>query len=93
MQAMGGHFTVDSSLGAGSTFRFAVQLETTPSIMDEPGPSDARALHGKTCLLVARNSSLRAILEEQVAVWGVRATAVASEGDALEALHTVSAEC
>ncbi|GAQ81700.1 Sensory transduction histidine kinase [Klebsormidium nitens] len=88
VRAMGGHFTVDSALGAGSTFRFAVQLETAPSIMIEAVPADARALQGKTCLLVARNASLRAILEEQVAVWGIKSTAVATEGDALEALHT-----
>lgn len=40
--------------------------------------------------MVARNASLRAILEEQVAAWGVRTNAVENEADALEKLQKVA---
>ncbi|GAQ90902.1 hypothetical protein KFL_007000010 [Klebsormidium nitens] len=87
VKAMGGHFVVHSVPGVGATFSFAVRLETTQGMpTDEPNAPDRRVVQNKTCLIVARNHSLRSILEKQLTAWGVRCTSVADVDEAVNLL-------
>lgn len=73
---MGGQFQVESALGAGTTFRFAIPLEAAGGAAEagEAGEGAGRALAGRACLLLVHNGSMAAILQEQLAAWGMRAT-------------------
>ena len=82
---MGGRLTVESTSGAGSTFRFCASFghRTGP-----PGPSEQPLadLRGLPVLVVDDNATSRRILVEWLTCWQVAPTAVADGLTALEVL-------
>jgi CheY-like chemotaxis protein/HPt (histidine-containing phosphotransfer) domain-containing protein len=80
---MGGRLSVDSELGAGSTFTFTVNLQV--SGVDQPETSGERgALEGWRVLLVDDNATSARSLEQYLQAWGVRVAAAGSFADGLE---------
>jgi hypothetical protein len=72
---MGGQFKVESMPAAGSTFRFNVQVEAASDHLgSEPDVTTLQDLRGRHCLLLVNTPSIHAILEQQLAVWGVKCT-------------------
>jgi PAS domain S-box-containing protein len=81
---MGGHMTVESEPGRGSTFRFEVVLEA--AVGPPPRPVDPERVRGLSALVVDDNATNRRILEETLSGWEMRPTCVESGELALEVL-------
>ena len=81
---MQGEIWVDSDLGRGSCFGFAVTLPMAEAAIAAPVPTSLRHL-----LLCAANPMNRTILERQIAPLGIDITSCRSATEALAALHSV----
>ena len=86
---MGGLCGVTSTLGEGSNFWFTIRVRATA----EPGlpePADA-GLSGVVALIVDDNATLRRVLVEKLAEWGMVASSANSGEAALTALRAAAA--
>ena len=68
---MGGHITVDSTAGSGSTFAFAVRFGRAAGPVSLPR-AELSDLKGVAALVVDDNATNRLILEETLSGWGMR---------------------
>jgi len=84
MEAMGGTLTVQSRLGAGSTFRTTVEL---PVCADIAPRTPAASLQGRRILIVDDKPVNRMILEERARSWGALSVSAEGAADALVALR------
>ncbi|MBN2428641.1 MAG: response regulator [Deltaproteobacteria bacterium] len=85
VEIMGGHLTVKSETGKGSTFRFDCELKK--SGIDIQAASSAPAgLAGRKILIVDDNATNRDILARQLSSWGLVPTDVSNAADALKVL-------
>jgi len=84
---MGGEISVESTVGAGSTFSFTVVMETQA---DSKGLSSRKApkfLIGKRILIVEDDETAGRIIAEYCSQWECRTTIVSREEDAIDALR------
>jgi PAS domain S-box-containing protein len=79
---MGGHLTVDSTVGEGSTFTFTVDLRTASS--EAADNADAGPLEGRRVLLVDDNATSSRVLSEYLRGWGMHVSTAASLDVGLE---------
>ena len=79
VELMGGHMSVDSEPGTGSTFQFTIVL----GLDQQPfTPLSTEHLAGKQVLVVDDNALNRQIVLRHLSRWGMKATAVGSGAEA-----------
>jgi CheY-like chemotaxis protein len=83
---MGGDIGVESKVGTGSTFSFTVVF-AVPQTGIADAPDSPQSLRDLPVLVVDDNQTNRRILEEMLANWGMRPTAVADGPSALAELE------
>ena len=84
IELMGGRIGVESAPGRGSKFWFELALDTVSAPSAEPPPA-AASLRGRRAVVAIQNAALRAIMERQLAAWGI-ATAGCGDTAAVLAL-------
>ncbi len=82
---MGGHISVESAVGKGSTFTFTAKLRPSQSLQPAVDLPHADLLHVPV-LIVDDNATNRRILEEMTTGWGMTCQSVSNGVEALEAL-------
>ena len=88
-EMMGGTIDVESSLGAGSIFRFTARLirrEGSPTSL----PVDRHRLEGVSVIVVDDIKTNREILHDQLTNWGLRVTVVDSGDKALDTIRAAA---
>jgi PAS domain S-box-containing protein len=85
VRLMGGEIEVDSEPNHGSTFRFAIELETAAQ---QPPPPAGSALAGRRVLVVDDNATNRFVAREMLSGWGASVSDASDGWEALELLRT-----
>lgn len=86
VELMGGQLRVESTEGRGSTFFFTATFERPATAAEREPVAKPRALEGLRVLVVDDNATNRRILEEMLASWRMKPTAVSNAESALSAL-------
>jgi PAS domain S-box-containing protein len=82
VELMGGHLSVTSSQGDGSTFEFTIVLQSIDSGL---GSIDLDDFRGRCALIVDDKSTNRLILEQALRSWGMESKAASSGLEGLSA--------
>ena len=89
---MGGELHCESTLGAGSTFHFAVELERGSAGFSPAISSGNDTLQGYRVLVVDDNATNRAIVTNQTRFWGMVSESAATGAEGLAALRKAARE-
>jgi len=83
VELMQGEISVTSTVDAGSTFSFTLQLPVEDASMESP----AGNLEDRRIIVVQGHERARAVLVEQIASWKAQVRAVATGSEAMEVLR------
>ncbi|WP_370280369.1 response regulator [Pontibacterium sp.] len=83
---MGGEMSLQSTVGEGTTFTFALVIQRQQDVVSV-SPIELAALHQLPVLIVDDNSTNRRILEEMLLNWSMQPDSVSSGAEALDALE------
>jgi two-component system sensor histidine kinase/response regulator len=86
VQLMGSDIEVESRVGEGSTFSFAVRFDRQAQAVVKPSTPPTR-LAGRRVLVADDNATNRQILRQQLGHWGLQVTTVEGGLEALDALR------
>jgi len=90
---MGGSIHVESRLGEGSTFWFALHLPVEREMERQPQAIlPVEILSGRRVLIVDDSAVNRRVLHEQISSWGMRNGSYSTAEEALEAIRKAQAE-
>jgi PAS domain S-box-containing protein len=94
VEIMGGQLRAESEPGRGSCFHFSARFGISKSLPPLAAllPADPARLRGLAVLIVDDNATNRFILEEMLAAWRMRPTAVPGGLEALETLRRAARE-
>ena len=84
---MGGRMSVESEVGKGSTFHFAVDVDAAESQPDDAWRGTPAELEGKRILIVDDNATNRTILTRQAESWKMEPRTVSRGREALALLE------
>jgi two-component system sensor histidine kinase/response regulator len=87
VEAMGGHLTVVSAVGQGSTFTFTLTLARGGPLRGPASAPQEHLLDGAPVLVVGGSATNRLILHEQLAGWDMLPQLATSGAAALQLLH------
>ena len=89
---MGGHIELDSEVGRGSTFSFAIELGVAQGMAQGAARAPVGELAGRHALIVDDNTANRAVLTGMLVRWGMQVRNVESGHAALVALENAPAD-
>jgi signal transduction histidine kinase/DNA-binding response OmpR family regulator/HPt (histidine-containing phosphotransfer) domain-containing protein len=92
VERMGGTITVESEVGAGSVFRFDARFPIGRELSSVSKPTPPPSLHNLRVLVVDDNATNRRILDGTLRYWAMRAIAVGSGAEGLDAVAAASAD-
>jgi PAS domain S-box-containing protein len=90
VEAMGGHITLESAVGAGSTFHFTVRMKREASAARPAVPATPphlEGLAGQAVLIADDNARARDIVSAYATAWSMRPTAVDDGDGAISAIR------
>ncbi len=90
VELMGGHLTVSSEYGSGTTFSFIIALPIGAKVASEKKHSDPESIRGLRVLVVDDNATNRRILQETLQNWGIQPLAVSNARDAYDQVKSAS---
>ena len=85
VELMGGSMSVVSKAGEGSTFYFTARMQV-PAHAGAAKAEAPKELRGFSALIVDDNLNSRAVLEQLLSAWEIKASSAASAGEALSML-------
>jgi PAS domain S-box-containing protein len=91
-ELMGGHISVESEEGKGSTFLFTGRFGVAGEAATREPLAEWASIEGLRVLVVDDNQNNRRILEEMLRNWTMRPTCLATAGEALDALREAKRE-
>jgi len=86
-QILGGDITVESELGAGSTFTFSIECQPDPNAPTENPSETLTSVAGKTALVLSPTPLFRQVIQEQLDALGMESVCVDSLQEAMQTVQ------